>query len=73
MIFLMKIIKLLTFYRMPYRQNLINYWNEFIKGFFNSNEQKRNKKDINIKRKTLIRVNTHTPINNFEISSMFKN
>ena len=24
---------LLTFYRMPYRQNLINYWNEFIKGF----------------------------------------
>ena len=60
---------LLTFYRMPYRQNLINYWNEFIKGFFNSNEQKKElKKDINIKRKTLIRVNTHTPINNFEIS-----
>ena len=33
---------LLTFYRMPYRQNLINYWNEFIKGFFNSNELKKN-------------------------------
>ena len=56
---------LLTFYRMPYRQNLINYWNEFIKGFFNFNEIK---KDINIKSETLIRVNTHTPINNFEVT-----
>ena len=56
---------LLTFYRIPYRQNLINYWSEFIKGFFNFNEIK---KDINIKSETLIRVNTHTPINNFEIT-----
>ena len=64
---------LLTFYRIPYRQNLINYWNEFIKGFFNFNEMKKEiKKDINVKIKTLIRVNTHTPIKNFEVSKHVK-
>ena len=30
--------------------------------------KKEIKKDINVKIKTLIRVNTHTPINNFEIT-----
>ena len=40
---------------MPYRQNLINYWNEFIKGFFfNFNEiKKETKKDINLKKENL--------------------
>ena len=32
--FLSKNDKLFNFYRMPYRQNLMNYWAEFIKGFF---------------------------------------
>lgn len=71
--FLDKNNKILTFYRMPYRQNLMNYWAEFIKSFFNINEIKQElKKDINFKNETLIRVNTHTPIKNFKVSKHVK-
>ena len=71
--FLNKNDKLFNFYRMPYRQNLMNYWAEFIKSFFNFNEIKEEtNKDINLKNETLIRVNTHTPIKNFEVSKHVK-
>ena len=51
----------------------MNYWAEFIKSFFNFNEIKEEtNKDINLKNETLIRVNTHTPIKNFEVSKHVK-
>ena len=60
----------LNFYRAPYRQYLKNYWFDFFKLVFVSKAvNKELKKDVNLTRNTLIRVNTHTPINKFENSN----